>query len=231
MIKKKTAWCILLIVALTGLAISSASAAGTIALRELAFNVDGTIYDSIELIDPGFPVYTPTTGSLNGEGLGTLTWSTSAPGAHKFISFFDHDIDISLNTWYNEYGATHGILAAGQSWEIDEPGYVFGNIFTNLTAGTLDNSNGVPSSAPDDVSMALGWDFFLNSGESAKITLNLSRTAPSSGFYLSQTDPDSPETFFYSSALDINAVPAPGTLLLLGSGLAGLLGYARKKLL
>jgi len=184
MIKKRTAWCILLILALTGWTISSASA-GVIVLQEWAFNVNGVISDSL-LGDPN-----PTSGALNAEGLGTLTWSINTPGAHKFISFFDHDIDIPINTWFNEYGVANGAPAAGQSWEIDEPGYVFGDIYTNLTAGALDNSNGVPVNARDDVSMALGWDFLLNSGDTATITLILSRTAPASGFYLSQTDPDS----------------------------------------
>jgi hypothetical protein len=178
----------------------------------------------------------PVAGALDGQGLGTLTWQTGALGSHTFIAFFDHEIDEAVNTWFNEYGDTMNALSAGQSWEIDEPGYVFGDIYDNVLAGSLDNSNGVPLDIPDDVSWALGWDFTLTDGQIATIALDLAGAAPSSGFYLSQNDPDSLETIYFSSTLNIEGggpapVPEPGTWLLLCCGFIGLFGFGRKRLI
>ncbi len=117
-----------------------------------------------------------------------------------------------------------------QSWEIDEPGYISGNIYDNVLAGTLDNTNSVPKYSVDDVSWAMGWKFTLAADESALIKLVLSDTAaPSEGFYMEQVDPDSDKTIYFLSTLDINPVPEPATLLLIGTGLAELLGIRRKK--
>jgi len=162
-----------------------------------------------------------------------LSWTTSftTPGSHFYILFVDPDIDQNINTYFNEYGAAIGTPAAGQSWEIDEPGYVYGDSYANFLAGALDNMNGVPSSAPDDVSLALGWNFLLAPGETADLYFVLSEIAPSSGFYLTQTDPDSNATLYFSSTLTIHdgtQVPEPSSVVLLGAGLAGL-AMARKR--
>jgi hypothetical protein len=80
--------------------------------------------------------------------------------------------------------------------------------------------------------MALGWTFNLgNPLDLAVITMVLSDTAPVSGFYLIQTDPDSGADIYFSSRLEVSAVPVPGAVYLMGSGLALLLGFGRKKLL
>ena len=119
-----------------------------------------------------------------------------------------------------------GTAAAGQSWEIDEPGYSFGDIFSNLLGSTLDNGNGVPAGSEDDVSMAMGWDFSLLDGETAVIQFLISNSAPVSGFYLTQTDPDSGASIYFSSSLNVGGtvIPEPSQFLP-GIGLLGLLYY------
>jgi hypothetical protein len=190
----------------------------TPSLFDWGFHIDGLTYE----YSNGDTI--PMAGALDPTGLGSLTWSTTASGTHKFIAFFDHDFDKQTNTFFNEYGAAIGSPTANQTWEIDEPGYVFGNIYSNMLAGLLDNTNAVPSGSPDDVSWALGWDFILPAGSTAVINLFLSAAEPSSGFYLSHTDPDSRETIYFSGILSLRdtpqPVPEPSALLMFASGLA-----------
>ena len=218
-------------------------------LWDWAFNVDGTVeynFSNVFGVDYGDDFDDLT-------GLGELEWTTDVAGDHSFIAFFDHEIDENINTYFNEYGTVHNksVLPVGQSWEIDEPGYIFGDIYQNTTGWDgfdysspigLDNYNNVDSSWPDDVSMAMGWDFGLGEGEYATISLVVSddiSDMPTSGFYLSQTDPDSEYSIYFSTALEITgnspapgpgpSIPEPSTLFLMGLGLAGLFGVQRRR--
>lgn len=168
---------------------------------------------------------------LSGAGLGTVSVSVSGAGSHTVGLFVDHEIDQNSNTFFNEYGATSGSPAAGQSWEIDEPGFVYGDIYSNFPY--LDNSNGVPNTAPDDVSMAMAWDFVLAADETGTVNFYLSTSScGGSGICLMQADTEGGSTIYFSSALRIvpggGQVPVPGTLALLGIGLMGVAVAGRR---
>jgi hypothetical protein len=199
----------------------------TIDLAEYAFNVDGTVWDSL-LDPPPEPAGVDVSSFDTGTGLGTITYSTTAVGAHYFAAFLDHEIDQAINTFFNEVGAAIGTPGAGQSWEIDEPGWTVGNIFANFSAGSLDNAVGQPG--PEDVSMALGWNFILGSDQEATIALRVADSAPL-GFYLQQTDPDSGASLYFSGDLTIRSTALPDggtTLVSLGLALLGLMALKRK---
>jgi hypothetical protein len=143
----------------------------------------------------------------------------------RFISFLDAEIDELSNTYFNEYGQAGGTLAVGQDWEIDEPGYAFGDIYDNALAGSLDNSNGVPQASPDDVALALGLTTGpLAPGAIARFTFLISEDGSAIGtFFLRHRDPDPASadtviTFSGTSAI----VPEPTSGLLLSMGLWGL---------
>jgi hypothetical protein len=195
--------------------------AATIDLFDWAFNIDGTVTAA-----PGpVPAGVNAAGFSFTTGLGALTITMTGAGGHLAGTFLDHEIDETINTFFNESGAVSGAPGAGLSWEIDEPGFVFGDILTNFGAGALDNTNGVLAGSNDDVSIALLWNFVLAPGELATVSFSVSETAPLSGFYLSHTDPDSLSTIYMTTGLSITGlpptVPAPASLALLAAGLAG----------
>ena len=182
-------------------------------------------------------------------GLGTITVSGFGAGSNSFRAFFDHEIDEPSNTYSNEFGAVSGTPALNQSWEIDEPGHgvpdpidpinnpplYIGDIYDNLLYNSLDGElffdgvaggflSDIENPLLDDVSMAMGWGFTLDPGQTALLTLILGTTRPTSGFYLLHTDPDSAETIYFSGNLDVRSasVPEPGTWLLMVTGIMSL---------
>lgn len=76
-----------------------------------------------------------------------------------FLSFLDAQIDEPVNGFFNEFAVEAGMLGVERSFEVDEPGFMFGDIFANLLRGSLDGFNALPPGSPDNVSMALsfGW--------------------------------------------------------------------------
>jgi hypothetical protein len=198
-------------------------------LNEYAFNINGTV-SNITAGDP-LPGEVNTSGLDTATGLGTVTVSVSGPGAYYIGMFVDHDYFVNFfNGVADEYGNAVGAAAAGQSWEIDEPGWVFGDIYTNFSASALDNTNGVPSTDPDDVSMALAWSFTLNPGESALVTFLLSPSSTIGSLALVQFDPLSSNSFSFSSSLKVQGtvIPLPPAMVLFGSGLVAFAALKRR---
>jgi hypothetical protein len=220
----------ILLTALLPLGFGVAGAGADSALFEWAFNFDGAVTSG------GVPAGGNAAGFDSFTGLGTITWSTGAAGAHSFLAFFDHEIDEAANTFFNEFGSATGAPAAGQSWEMDEPGYLFGDIYANFGANTLDGLIfGGAFDGPEDVSMAMGWNFLLAPGETASIVFHLADALPVGaappGFYLTHYDPDSQSSIYLWSSLSIRGggqVPEPGAMLLMGLGLAGVAVMRRR---
>ena len=206
-------------------AASPATAAST--LWELAANADG-VFGSTLTGDPP-PPGLDTSGIDLVTGLGTMTYTQTAPGNHFVIGYFDLDVGIPADVYYNEYGTVFGSPEPGQSWEIDEPSYVFGDIWFNVQDGLLDNTNAIPQGLEDDGAMAIGWDYSLPPAATAVIDFTAGEAEPASGFYLSQTDVDTGETVYLSSTIDITVIPEPLTVLGVLFAAASVGGYVRRR--
>lgn len=195
-------------------------------VKESVINIDGAVTDITPDID---------------FALGFVSFTFSNPGTHYINLFLDLEYLLQENSFTNEYGAANGTPSNGQTWEIDEPGYVFGDIYNNVYHSSLDNTNSVDSTFPDDVSFALAWNFSLTDYQNASVcfyyTEDNSFLSSYEGFYLTQTDTSSNDHMYFFSSLMINEselplpVPEPGTIFLLGTGLMSSAYVGRKKLL
>ena len=202
------------------LAASAHQSTAAVSLFEAWSNVDGVLVDQT------------ASASFDAFGLGTLTFTVTGAGVHYVSLFVDHEIDEETNTFFNEVGSKSGTPSAGQSWEIDEPGFSGGDIYTNFAGSLLDNANGLVG--PEDVSMALGSSMILSATEEATVSFTLSETVPTGGFYLTHTDPDSQKSIYFSSKTTIEDggthVPdGGGTLIMLSGALAAMAATLRRR--
>jgi hypothetical protein len=180
--------------------------------------------------------------SLDSNGLGELTWQfiNNTADTLSDVSLFgyvDGEIDETLNTFFNEYGQYISVTGSGSSdndpdsWEIDEPGFLFGDIYDNLIFGALDNSNGVSLGSEDDVSVALGFELGdILAGQTWILSLLISEQ-DIGGLY--HGDDDSGKSVYIngSAVVSSTAVPEPAPVLLFSLGLVSLSLLQRARLL
>jgi hypothetical protein len=216
--------------------------AAFISLYDYGFNVDGSGTNALD--GDAIPGSVDVSGFDLNSGLGQINISFAGIGAHNALTYLDHEIDEELNTWFNENASIGGALGGGQSWEADEPEFVFGDIYTNYMGNALDNSNAVPVGSEDDVSMALGWDFSLAAGQTAVASFFASTSNDSGGsFFIEHNDPDSSAvganggaSIFFWSDLNIqggeppSGLMEPGTLGMTLFGMFSVFGLRRRKM-
>lgn len=213
---------------LAGIAIGLVAGASidALAIPYHLFDYGYSVEGHLVLAPSSAPPAVDDTGFDYNTGLGTIRISAQGSGPHYFGVYLDHELDEETNTFFNEFGEPVRSPAAYQSWEIDEPGYTFGNLLRNFQNNQLDNHTGVPSGRPDDVAMAMAWTLSLDTAETAFMRFDLTEEPPTTGFYLRHYDPDSGRALYFSSSLQIlgssTAIPDSGSSwmlpLVLGTG-------------
>ena len=191
-------------------------------------NLDLTLSGS----DPAYP----TTAAANTLGSASFVFG---PGSSFVNLYLDYDLNYDAQGSFQDFGTVvnGGSLPAGFSYEIDDPNA--SNIFGDFSGNSLSNANNVGTYANTgdnapccDVSWALGVTVSVANGFQDTITFTSSSVAPVSGFYLQQTNGVDPSQNIYLSATvteqqvgPTDGTPEPGTFLLLGAGLAGLIAW------
>jgi hypothetical protein len=234
------------------LAVSSAAFAGQASLNEWCFYVNtlDLNHSCAEGASPSTfnpPVDGATYVASPGDpDLGTVS-IVLGPGTYNVFAFFSYTVGAEGS--YNQYATAVGSLTAGQVYSVDAPGdpsaggnvapYTAGYLQNQYSLGTLDNTNHLAGSdcaatnSCEPVSVALGYtNIDVPNGQQELVTFTASNTPPSSGFYVSQTNPQTGDTVFFSSdpqAQVLDATPEPMSMMLLGSGLALVLWKARQR--
>jgi hypothetical protein len=184
--------------------------------------------------------------TLDAFGEGTFGWLFTNNSGQvlpnvRLLAVLDADLDRDGNTFFNEYGEFLSLaLAAGSpsgavaaiGWEIDEPGFLFGNIFTNAANGQFDETNTVTSALPDDVALGLSFSTGdLSPGQSLRLTLSISPQAVAG---LRQVDADSFRELYFNGFAEVqdpppvNAIPEPSLVVLTATGLGSLIALRGK---
>ena len=247
---------VLLLLALAG----SGSLRASSILYDSLVNVNGSLTEGSFSI-PG--LNSSGFNTATGEGTLVFTFAPGSVGSFFFDIWLDHDLSAPS---FNEYGAVTGTPAPGQTWQIGDPSAYYDSgvppgglgpgvdIVDNAALNALSNTNDLPGNTDNflgdcaggtcngDASLALGFAFTLAADQEEIITLNISETAPSSGFFLQQihpvdgcdqdglncANPAQLNLYFSGTAVTQGSggqVPEPGTWLLVSGAGAVLLFF------
>jgi hypothetical protein len=179
-------------------------------LFDYGLNLSGTIYN---FGDP-LPTNVDTSGFDFNTGLGTIlvNYAAGMPGPQFVDVYFNNDLSFAFP---EELGAVSGTPALGQTWEISPEGNgeFSGDGFVPdaFSSDTFDDTNFSTSNPPFDVYLGTGFDFSLDSTQTAAVAFTVSTTQPT-GFSLEQFDPAGDQIFLSGSAvISSPGSPATGT--------------------
>jgi len=208
-------------------------------------------------------LFDATVGSANNT-LGSIKVNIGTGNIFAAV-YMDYDVDAQNTASpcpptgcgsFDDLGSTHGIASATQSWVLGDPnvfsgsssptGEVIFDQFANVNSLTpLPNTNGVGNTTACgagaasfcDVAWSLAEQLFVDPAlySGGTITFTVGTTAPSSGFYLQQTNQVSGTSIYLSDSISLTPnsttpppVPEPGSAILLGTVVTGLLVAYRR---
>jgi hypothetical protein len=241
-----------LLLPLAALVLAPAAVAGSYSLNEWCFYVNSLdLNHSCAEAGGGGTINTPfqsasfDPASGGGGILGTVS-VTLTPSSSTYKIFAIWDYNSSNGNGYSEYATAVGTLPAGESYSVDSPGDPGaggatpsspGNLTNYFNAGTLDDTNhlGSCSTPPcSNVAVTIEQDVNVAPGTTDTVSFTVSTTPPTSGFYISQTDPDGNTIFFSSTVVDpplgdqLAPIPEPASFALLAGGI-GILALVRRR--
>ena len=159
--------------------------------------------------------------------LGSVTF-TLGSGAAQFVSaYMDYDVDVATLGAFDDVGSASGPAPVNYSYELDDPNV--GDIFSDFADNALTNTNNVGTGAPPPTPCCdVAWAISLNNiNTPGAVTITVSTTQPTSGFYLQQTNNDTGDTIYLSESFA--TTPEPGTWGMSLIGLAGFLAWRRRR--
>jgi len=127
--------------------------------------------------------FTPAT---NAQGEHTWEWVLHNTGSQlnnlRVTVYLDADISPEDNTFHNEHGKLLKLSApidhiAADKWEINEPGYLTGDLLTRAASGNLANQSVHNAASADDSAMALSFDIgTLDADDALTVTATFTNT-------------------------------------------------------
>lgn len=189
-------------------------------LGDWSANIDGSTYNP-----PALPASVDTSGFAFDTGLGTLKFTFDASLAHYagvYLYLYD---DNGFGDNSSAYANPSGAAPSDVTFQLGWPGVGSPTVFDNFAANALDGSNTVPAYSPPpdaccSVALAMIRALPAHAGFVEIIGFTVDTNAPSSGFYLQETDHDTGNSVYLSqfteeTPIGPGTVPEPGAIWLL----------------
>ncbi len=171
-----------------------------------------------------------TTLEPDDNSLGSVTFTLGAGPAQFVSAYMDYDINDATLGAFDDFGSVSGAPPTNYSYELDDPNNSV--IFDDFANNTLMDTNNVGTGSPPptpccDVAWAISLNNISGPGD---VTITVSTTQPTSGFYLQQTNNDTGDSIYLTENFTSGpATPEPETWGTSLAGLAGFLAWRRRK--